>query len=192
MSDPVAVPGWEGLYMVTDVGQVLSLPRTVKRSDGWTQTRCLRFLTPSKSDNNGYLRVRLCAHGRFRTFGVHRLVALAFIPNPSGYPEVNHLDGDKTNNVVGNLEWTTSRGNQQHAVETGLRKCGEDHPSAKLTWALVASARERHGQGCSIQQLAREYRVSHSAIDAAIRGKSWKRPPPRQKLGHQGETEPPA
>jgi len=81
-----------------------------------------------KVDKNqhGYLRVGLYQdiNGRSvaKKYGVHRLVAVTFLPNPKKYDQVNHIDGDKTNNAVDNLEWTDSYGNMTHAVNTGLTK----------------------------------------------------------------------
>jgi len=81
-----------------------------------------------KVDKNqhGYLRVGLYQdiNGRSvaKKYGVHRLVAATFLPNPKKYDQVNHIDGDKTNNAVDNLEWTDSYGNMTHAVNTGLTK----------------------------------------------------------------------
>lgn len=77
------------------------------------------ILSPQE-DKKGYLRVRLSLHDKKATAKVHRLVAMAFIPNPEGKPQVNHKDTDKHNNRVGNLEWATNSENQIHAYKTGL------------------------------------------------------------------------
>lgn len=69
----------------------------------------------------GYLKVQLVIQGRRQTFSVHRLVARHFIPNPDGKPYVNHKDGDKSNNLVSNLEWCTAKENDTHARQTGLK-----------------------------------------------------------------------
>ena len=72
------------------------------------------------SANNGYLRIGILINGKYKTFGVHRLVAEAFIPNPENKPEVNHIDCNKYNNNVSNLEWTTKRENIEHAIKNNL------------------------------------------------------------------------
>lgn len=71
---------------------------------------------------NGYAHVTLQINKKSKRFNIHRLVAIAFIPNPENKPYVNHIDGDKTNNCVKNLEWVTAAENAQHAVRTGLRQ----------------------------------------------------------------------
>ena len=92
-----AVPGYEGLYEVSNIGNV----RNVRRN------KLLRLL----KTNNGYIRVFLCKNGIKTGFQVHRLVAQAFLPNPDNLPQINHKDEDKTNNNVTNLEWCTAKYN---------------------------------------------------------------------------------
>lgn len=73
-------------------------------------------------NNYGYARINLIIQGRKRSVLVHRIIAMAFLQNPEGLPQVNHLDGDKTNNVPDNLEWCTAKENIAHAYRTGLIK----------------------------------------------------------------------
>lgn len=70
---------------------------------------------------HGYAHVTLQINKKPKRFNIHRLVAIAFIPNPENKPYVNHIDGDKTNNCVNNLEWVTPSENTQHAIRTGLK-----------------------------------------------------------------------
>lgn len=113
------VAGYEGYYQVSTVGRVRSLDRIVMRANNSPMLRKGVMLTPQK-DRDGYLLVGLKRGGKEYKAKVHRLVAEAFIPNYDNKPIVNHLDGDKGNNAVNNLEWCTDRENSHHARATGL------------------------------------------------------------------------
>jgi hypothetical protein len=90
-------------------------------SDGVVTSRLGRVLAVQKS-NVGYFRVELWDNGRGKKHSIHRLLAEAFIPNPDNKPHVNHIDGDKANNALSNLEWVTQSENQKHAYKLGLQK----------------------------------------------------------------------
>lgn len=115
------VKGYEGLYEASDLGRVRSLNRIVKCRAGSMRTH---QGIPLKLTINrrGYLRCQIGATNCFKTKEVHRLIAIAFIPNPENKPQVNHKDGNKLNNKAGNLEWFTNQENGQHAQDTGLNK----------------------------------------------------------------------
>ena len=104
------VPGYEGLYQVSNMGRVKSL--IVSRAHPIAP----RILALSE-DRKGYLRCRL----KDRSVPIHRLVAVAFIQNPGNKPQVNHIDGNKKNNCTENLEWVTNTENQRHAFNLGLK-----------------------------------------------------------------------
>lgn len=121
------VVGYEGLYEVSNKGNVRSLGRVVRDSIGRVRNIKPRTMSPSvkKSggrDDIGYLEVRLTIdkHNK-RNFLVHRLVAESFLENPDNKPTVNHKDGDKHNNNLDNLEWATYSENNFHAYDTGLK-----------------------------------------------------------------------
>lgn len=113
------VRNYEGLYEVSNLGHVRSLTRKIKTSKGIIQTWKGQLLTPGKS-GNGYYYVMLSRHGKSKARRVHILVADAFLPNDENYQQVNHLDGDKSNNSASNLEWCTPHQNIEHAVTNGL------------------------------------------------------------------------
>ena len=101
------IDGYEGLYQVSNLGNVKSL--------NYNRTGKERILKPG-NNGLGYLNVLLCKNGKTKTFKIHRLVANAFIPNPYNKPEVNHKDENKTNNCVDNLEWMTSKENNNYGT----------------------------------------------------------------------------
>lgn len=100
------IRGYEGLYQVSNLGRVRS------------KTKLLHLNT----NTYGYKHVTLSKGNVQKTVLVHRLVASTFIENPIGLPQINHKDGDKSNNTVGNLEWVTQGGNNRHAIKTNLRR----------------------------------------------------------------------
>ena len=114
------IAGYEGKYMISNLGNVKSL--------NYQNTKKERVLCPVKH-HLGYMLVHL---GKNKIKMVHTLVAEAFIPNPEGKKFVNHIDGNKQNNVVTNLEWVTSKENMNHAIRTGLRNPHKNnHPFGK-------------------------------------------------------------
>lgn len=117
------IVGFEGWYQISNLGRVRSVPRVVPHKSKHGSVAYQRWeskiLRPTIT-NQGYEMVVLSKSGKFSYPTVHRLVAIAFIPNPHNKRTVNHIDGDKTNNVVSNLEWCTSSENNQHAYDVGL------------------------------------------------------------------------
>lgn len=109
------VPGYEGLYEVSDYGNVRTL-----------DVRCYHKNKKQTKNKDGHMRVWLSKNSKKKWSFVHRLVAKAFINNPKDKPVVNHLDGVPYNNHVSNLEWATRSENDLHAFRIGLRKpsCG--------------------------------------------------------------------
>lgn len=153
------VPGFPG-YQVSRRGEVWSLKRN-------------RFLALVKGAR-GYMTVNLYHEGRVRGFLVHRLVAAAFLgPIPPNY-QVNHKDGDKTNNELSNLEVVTAEENRQHALSHGLMRVGEANPKAKLTEADVKDIRKMRAEGIAVRHIAACYDVSERTIYLACKGRTWR------------------
>ena len=155
------IVGYEGLYQVSNLGNVKSLHYRNKKIH--------HILSPRKH-HTGYLMVSLTSNRKAKCFNVHRLVAIAFIPNPNDLPCVNHKDGNKHNNNVSNLEWVTHQQNTRHAIATGLLKnfsllgkTGSLHPTSKVTlqytksgqfvrkWDCISDAAKAYGKDpCTI------------------------------------------
>jgi len=102
------IDGYIGLYQVSNMGNVRRLKGFKSRND--------RLLT-SQLNFGGYKKVALYKDNKRKVMLVHRLVATAFIENPNNYPEINHKDEDKTNNVVTNLEWCTHKYNNNYGTK---------------------------------------------------------------------------
>jgi hypothetical protein len=117
------IPGYEGSYSVTKNGVVYSLPRKTSKK--------LNLMNPVDNMKAGYLRVVLCKEGNSKLWYIHRLVALAYIPNPENKKMVNHKNGNKRDNRAENLEWVTRAENHIHAFENGLYPKHKIHPSNK-------------------------------------------------------------
>ena len=95
------IAGYEGLYQVSNLGNVRSLPRK------GCKIKCM-YKMKFQLSTNGYYRVSLCKNSKHKKYFVHRLVAETFIPNPNNYPQVNHKDENKLNNKINNLEYCTN------------------------------------------------------------------------------------
>lgn len=106
-----AVPGYEGLYEVSDQGRV----RSIDRYDSIGRLRKKRYIKLSLN-SSGYFLVGLSKRGNVTIYLVHRLVAQTFIPNPLGLPQVNHKDENKLNNIVDNLEWCDRKYNNNYGT----------------------------------------------------------------------------
>jgi len=164
------VPGYEGRYDVSADGQIMR----VKHVHGATPGR----LIGQHVDARGYYRVTLLGghRGTARSFFIHRLVAAAFLgPRPEGL-QVNHKDGNKSNNTVGNLEYVTPMQNIHHAERMGLRPKakGQDHGMAKLTEADVLEIRRRRAAGEPLATIANDFNVTDGRVSVIARRKVWR------------------
>lgn len=123
------ISGYEGIYMISDQGQVKSLKRETETKRGVKRVVYEKILSPK--DTGGYQFVALNKDGKRKDFYIHRLVASVFLDNPNNYNIVNHKDGNPKNNNLDNLEWSNHRQNVIHAYEIGLNSNkGGSHKNA--------------------------------------------------------------
>lgn len=133
-------------------------------------------LTQYITGNTEYPRIRIQIKGKRKRFTVHRLVALAFLPNPDNLPTVNHIDGNKSNNTVSNLEWLSYQDNINHAFKNDLNhpNPGEENGQHILTEEEVLEIRSRYtGSRGEQTSLALEYGVSNITIFDIVHNKTW-------------------
>ena len=142
------IKGYEGLYAVTSCGRVWSCRQN-------------RFLIPI-NQNCGYRSVTLCKNGIRKPTLVHRLVAMAYIPNYENKPQVNHKDEDKTNNCVNNLEWCDAKYN------TTYGKAQERLTAKKIKTVLCVESGVRYS---SVKQAAKITNTNGSNIVQCLKGK---------------------
>ena len=160
--DVIDFPG----YQVSNLGRVRRVRVTILKPNSWgTDYARLTLYRGKQRDKD------------FKSFGVHQLVARAFIgPKPDGHIP-NHEDGNKWNNRTSNLAYKTHSENTQHAYDTGLAKPGEGIGTSKLTAMQVEEIIRRLAAGEANKVIARDYPVSESVIGFIRKGKSWKHLP---------------
>ena len=158
---------YEGYYMVSNFGEVKSVERKINNKIYKSHVLKLK-------DIRGYKNVGLSRDGKVKTKQVHRLVMLSFNYN-SDYKElqVNHIDGNKGNNKLDNLEWVTPSENQKHSYKMGLqRQDGEMNNASKLTWDNVDEIRNKYSN-LSETKTAKIFGVSRSLIGLVRRKEIW-------------------
>lgn len=157
---------YEDSYQISDFGRIFTKRRLIGN-----QIHYGKELVPQIT-SDGYLKVTLSKNGISKKYYLHRLVAIQFLDNPNNLPQVNHIDGNKFNNIVTNLEWCTKQENQNHAIRTGLMQRGQNRPSAKLTESQVLEIYKLKGI-LKAQDIAEQYGVSKNTINCILRGSKW-------------------
>lgn len=157
-------------------------------SDGLVRRIGKRKPMSMSVNSGGYFKVTTTVGGQETTTAAHRLIARAFLGHPRGRI-VNHIDGDKQNNAIGNLEYTTPAGNSRHAVMMGLVARGERHGrrtkphrtargervnTAILTADLVRAMRRMRDAGATLLAIAAKFGMSKSGVHGVCSGKNWR------------------
>ena len=162
------VVGYEGLYIVSNIGNIMSLGNGNSNSS-------TRKLLKQQTRVQTYLGVSFNKDGKRNVFQSHRIVALSFIPNPNNYSEINHINGIKFDNRVENLEWCSHSQNIQHAYDTKLLipSRGDLQKLSKLTNENVVQIRELSNKGVSKNELADKFHVAKCTICRVVNRATW-------------------
>ena len=161
------VVGYEGFYKVSSIGNVVAVHRRGTRA-------IPESLTP-QTTRCGYSSITLVKKRARKTVNIHRLMALAFIPNPDNKPQVNHKNSIKADNRIENLEWMTNGENGKHAWDNGLRtkRFGERHWLSTLNNDLVIEIRRIYPTVKNYCEVARLLGVSKHQVRQVIKGHTW-------------------
>jgi len=154
------INGYEGLYKISNLGEVKSIKKGIILKD--------------RISNCGYIRVVLCKCNNRKAISVHRLVAKNFIDNPKEKPDVNHIDGNKKNNKISNLEWVTKKENSLHSFKIGLQKPqkGINHGMASVSEGEVILIRKLKGE-LKQKTIAWLFNMSTANISRIMNRKLW-------------------
>ena len=169
----IDVVGFEGIYQIGNQGTIRSIDRTVTRSNKQYPKKGVVLKT--FKNNRGYTTVWLYNNGNKKYCLLHRIVAESWIKNPQNKPEVNHINGNKDDNRVINLEWVTKSENEKHSYMLGLKSAkGEKNGRAILTEDDVRQIRILYGTGNYTQkELGKLYNIDYTNIGRIYKGKLW-------------------
>lgn len=173
------IEDFEDSHEVSSLGRVRSIEREwigVTPTGHPALRRTKPRICSQRHERNGYARVSLCRGGKPLAKLVHRLVARAFIEPAHGCDQVNHKNGDKTDNCVDNLEWSNARHNQLHAIANGLARGrrGSEHGMSKLTESDVLEIRRLLATGMVQRRIAERFGIAYCKITMIKQGVAWK------------------
>ena len=167
------VKGYEGLYKISSYGRIFRYSRQWKSGRNGSQIKTLPESEVKTRLLRNYLACNLCKNGIRKDFKIHRLVAIHFIDNPDNKPFVNHIDGNKLNNNVNNLEWVTEKENTQHAIKTGLRDVYKNKRTLGIDVAKEIKWKW-FNTDITRKEIINEYKISKRVLSNLITEKSYK------------------
>lgn len=159
------VVGYEGRYIVSNLGRVVSLV---------CKGKSLKVLNPLlRSD--GYSQIWLSNTNNQRCYSLHRIVAQSFLGMRDHMYQVNHIDGNKLNNCIVNLEWVTPKDNTKHAIATKLRSdyIGAHNPYSKLNDSIVVQIRECYNSGMRVVDIATRFELNYHTVWVVCKHRRW-------------------
>ena len=167
------IQGYEGFYQVSNLGRVKSLERDIYYPNGTVHHLKEKILV-KRIDKQGYAIVSPCLNGKDKTMKVHRLVAMAFIPNPENKPQVNHKDEVKTNNAVDNLEWCDAFYNVNYGtkIERQKQTYKDNYKNGKNKVVKKVFCVELNKTFDSITRAKEELGIDASKITKVCKGKA--------------------
>lgn len=176
----VSIENWKDIqdlnsYQVSDLGRIRTSGRVVKYPTYSKSTPAK--VIQSANNGKGYRYVTIQIQRKRKNYYVHRLVCAAFHVNPSNLPEVNHKDGDKTNNKASNLEWSSLQSNRDHARENNLIPFGERSTFATLKEGQVVSILNefKRNPKANKTHVAIQYGIADTTVHKIVYGKRWSR-----------------
>jgi hypothetical protein len=177
------IVGYDGRYLVSSIGRIKSSEVIITERTTSGKRNNIKGILLKTSKGRLYYQIGLTKEYIRKTFYVHRIVAKAFIFNPKNKPCINHIDGDKLNNRVENLEWCTRSENTIHAYRTHLfpdfHNVGSNSGRSKLSEESALTIRETFDNMDGIKfhriiDLSEVFGVSRSTLDRIISGYGWK------------------
>lgn len=159
-------PKYKDHYEISDRGRVRRTKSIARGKKG--------YVLANVDKGDGYLVVALSKNSQTKTHLVHRLVAETFLPNPENKPHVNHIDRNRGNNCVENLEWATASENVQHSHTCIPNlKAGSRNNNSKLTEDAVTDIRKMYSEGFRQKDIAEKYGVKRNTVWDIVNRKSW-------------------
>lgn len=159
------VPGYD-IYEASTHGRIKNID--------FHGTGIQRIRSFKKKNSGGYYKLIMCHNGTRNHTTVHQVIAKTFLPNPENKPFINHIDGNKVNNMVENLEWCTHIENMNHAKENCLNPYGSKHGMSKIDESIVRMIKkELHNGLLNQKQIAIKFNVKHATVNHIKTGRQW-------------------